>query len=193
MTSDFTIDEGAIPQDEAPDFTPTVADPSDSSDPRNWYNPDYPYSSEEHPYGYFTGSDGSPDFDRPRKRRPHGARKDAGTGVTKGYPATEKQARAAAKLLAQMNLFIGMGLYAAGLHQTAQELKTANEQFEEMAFNALLADPKLCSKILSAGATSGKAQLTMAYLALGGSLAPLAWQEIKSVQASRTTEEEFAA
>lgn len=188
--NDFTIGEGSVPPDETPDFTPDPVDPGNPADPRNWSDPDFPYSTPEAPYGYFTISskDDSPDYTRPRKRRPQG--RGSRSGVERGnYPASEKSARTAAKLLAQMNLFVGMGISAFGLRLTARELVKANDQFEEMAYNALLSDPKLCQKILSAGAQSGKTQLMFAYVALGGSLAPMAWSEMRASRAERDAAE----
>jgi hypothetical protein len=41
-----------------------------------------------------------------------------------------------------------------------------------MAREALATDPALCKKILSAGATSGKAGLVMAYVMLGATVVP---------------------
>jgi hypothetical protein len=81
-------------------------------------------------------------------------------------------------LLARLNLLVGLAIHTSGLEDTALELKRANEQFEELAYEALLADPQLCKKILGAGATSGKAGLVMAYSMLGISIAPTARLEI---------------
>lgn len=187
----FVIGEGVVPPDEKPDPTADSSGDSLSSDGANWFNPDFPYSTEEHPYGYFPDGKGGWDFDRPRKNKPRGY---GGTGTTssggvKGHPASEKSARAAAKLLAQMNLFVGMGISAFGMRMTAQELVDANSQFEEMAFQALLSDPKLCAKIMSAGLSSGRSQLMFAYLALAGALTPVAMQDIKNIRAERESGE----
>lgn len=191
--NDFSINEGTVPPDEKPDVETSPSDPSNRDDPRNWFDADYPYSTSEHPYGFFpvSAKDSSPDYGRPRKKRPHNRSGSRAVGTS--FPASEKSARTAAKLLAQMNLFIGMGISAFGLQLTAQELVTANEQFEEMAFNALLSDPKLCSKILSAGAKSGQTQLMFAYVALAGSLAPMAMSEVRGIRNQRATEEGYAA
>lgn len=186
--SDFdglTIVEGDVPTDETPTQSQDASTSGASADGDNWFNPDFPYSSEEHPYGYFPDGQGGWDFDKPRKNKPRGYG-GKGSGVSKGHPASEKSARTAAKLLAQMNLFIGMGISAFGLRMTAQEIVAANDQFEEMAYNALLSDPKLCAKILSAGMSSGRSQLMFAYLALAGALTPVAMEDIRVIRAERS-------
>jgi hypothetical protein len=48
-----------------------------------------------------------------------------------------------------------------------------------MARQSLEADPELCRKILSAGATSGKAGLAMAYLILGANTFPAMRKEYR--------------
>jgi hypothetical protein len=171
----FQISDGGAPPDDVPDDVTAT-----NTGPSNWFDPEYPHSTAEHPYGYFPLSDGSPDYSRPRKRRPH-KRGGGSGGVTVGrMPASESQARTAAALLARANLFLGMGLAVFGLHLTVEMLKDANKEFEVMAYEALLNDPALCRKILAAGATSGKAQLMMAYALLGGSLAPVAYTEFRA-------------
>lgn len=195
MTSvnDFTIGEGEVPDDGTPDetppFIPVTNDPDSLDNPDNWFDAQYPHSTKDHPYGYFPDKDGNPDYDKPRKRKPH-SRRSSGSGVQGRMPATDKQARTAAALLARMNLFLGMGLGALGLPITGMELARANVEFEEMAYQALLNDPELCRKIMAAGTTSGRTQLTLAYVMLGGSLAPLAWKEVKDKRASDVVDQE---
>lgn len=164
------IEPGSVP-DSVPTTTGTNPD---------WYDQDYPYSTEEHPYGFFPLEDGTPDFGRPRKRRPKGS----GGGGTKSSTSAKPSgnARQAARLLAQMNMFVGMGIMSFGFIQTAEQLKAANAGFEEMAYDALVNDPALCKKILSAGASSGKSQLVMAYAMLGVAIVPVAMTEAKSIR-----------
>jgi len=164
-TDTFVIEETELPRDITPDIS--------SGDVTGDYDPAYPGSTPEAPYGF--KPDGSP-----YKRRPRGtATKTSNAGVRR-TPASEQQAATAAALLAKMNLLIGAGLGMLGLPMTAASLAEANESFESMAREALLTDPALCRKILSAGATSGKTALVMAYGMLGASVAPAAFVEFKT-------------
>jgi tetrahydromethanopterin S-methyltransferase subunit F len=83
-----------------------------------------------------------------------------------------KQAEHAAALLASLNGLIGMAFMAAGMPESAATLAANNDKFQSMAQQALSTDPKLCAKILSTGATGGKAGLVMAYVMLGVSVGP---------------------
>jgi hypothetical protein len=74
------------------------------------------------------------------------------------------------------------------LPQTAAALATANEGFEESAYQALLTDPKLCQLILKAGATSGKVSLVIAYGMLAVAVAPVAVAEFREKQAGDVAE-----
>lgn len=95
----------------------------------------------------------------------------------------EQTARAAAGMLSQLNGLIGMGLSMYGLTMTAEQINTANAQFEEAATQALVNDPKLAKKIIGLGATSGKATLAVAYGMLGASIAPVAVMELRHKKA----------
>jgi len=169
-----------IPQDTTPTLEPPVPTTGD-------YNPEYPGSTEEHPYGL--KPDGSAYVRKPRggpepTRLPPGWAK-ASSGSTRsairgGMPASESQARAAAALLARANALLGFSVTMLGMPLTAGQLAEANEQFETQAYEALLTDPALCRKILSGGAMSGKVALILAYGMLGASIAPTAVMEIKA-------------
>jgi hypothetical protein len=153
--TDFDITPGDIPAD-----LPPVTE--NHAGFVNDFDPEFPGSTRDAPYGFF-------DDGRPRKRRPKG-------GSTKGtgnrMPASAKQAESAAALLASMNGLIGMAFNLAGMHESALNLAANNERFQSMATEALLADPALCKKILSTGATGGKAGLAMAYIMLGVNVFP---------------------
>lgn len=162
MATDITIGTGVdLPKDEPPILEGEA------------YNPEFPGSTPDAPYGY--KPDGSP-----YKRRPNGngGGGKKGSSAAKRMPASETAARSAASLLGRLNLLIGMAIQMNGLTETASTLALANENFENMAYEALLADPQLCKKILGAGATSGKAGLVMAYATLGISIVPAARMEI---------------
>lgn len=134
------------------------------------FNPEFPGSTPDAPYGFF------PDG-RARKRRPKG---HGGTRSTVGrMPANDRQAETAAALLARLNVFVGIALTTAGMPKAAAELASNNVTFESMAREALLSDPALCKKILSAGATSGKAGLVMAYVMLGATTFPAMKEEYR--------------
>lgn len=152
--------ESDLPNDISPDVTSTDFDPA------------YPGSTADAPYGF--KPDGTPYRRRPR-----------GSGTKKSFssstlPASEKSARNAAGLLARANGMLGFALMSLGMPLTATQLIESNDQFENMAYESLLTDPALCRKILSAGATSGKTGLTLAYAMLGASVAPTALGEIKA-------------
>src|SRR6478609_5892190 len=100
------IESGSI-SDIPPDYPDELSPepPVSNSQVTEWYNADFPYSTPENPYGYFENGDGTPDYTRPRKRRPHGYTGDAkpspGAKVTVSSPrgaarttaASESQAR----------------------------------------------------------------------------------------------------
>ena len=167
MSTGFDISETYAPDDAPP-----------IDDDHTWFNAEYPHSTAEHPYGFFD-KNGSPDFSRPRKNKPRSGGAPSPSGGVSTSAASQRSARAAAGLLSQMNMLVGISLITFGMPQTAMSLKEANSQFESMAYEALLNDPALCKKILSAGATSGKTQLIMAYGMLAMSLGPAAFVEIK--------------
>lgn len=155
------------------DAAPPMDEPTPVAAP---FNPEFPDSTADAPYGYF------PDG-RIRKRRPHGSRKTATSSVTR-MPASESSARSAAGLLATLNNLIAVGITtAAGLPRTGAAITEGNAQFESMAYEALLADPALCKKILSVGASSGKGALALAYVTLGATIVPAAISEVKERKA----------
>ena len=132
------------------------------------FDPEFPGSTEEAPYGY--KPDGTP-----YKRRPNGGGRPKGSGI-KGK-GNESNARAAANMLCMMNNMLGVSLSMFGLPLTGAAIADANAQFEVMAIEALRTDPALCRKIMSAGATTGKTQLILAYGYLGMSAFPAMREE----------------
>jgi hypothetical protein len=150
-TDEISFGVTAIPRD----VTPST-DPEPDTGP---YDSRYPDSTPEAPYGYKPNGE-------PYKRH-HSGHGSRGSGTGSRMPATEKQAETAAALLARLNTIFGFVLTAAGMPESAATLAANNVMFESMAKQALETDPALCRKILSAGATSGKAGLIMAYAMLG--------------------------
>lgn len=141
------------------------------------FDPRYPGSTADAPYGFKPNGE-------PYKRHHSGNGGSKGGKSVRNMPASDVQARSAAGVLATANKLLGMALLPI-LPATAVAIVDGNEQFEEMAFQALLSDPALCKKILSAGTSSGKAQLFMAYGAFGMSVAPTALAEVKAKRAER--------
>ncbi len=160
------------PDDETPEFDTSASD----------YDPDYPGSTPEAPYGF--KEDGTP-----YKRRPKGSSGSSGKSAAAKAPskANEALATSAARALCQVNTLIGMSLTVFGMPKTAEDMEKANAQFEIMAKESLRTDPALCRKILSAGASSGRTGLLVAYMYLVGSAFPAARTELKA----RRAEHEF--
>lgn len=104
----------------------------------------------------------------------------------------DKLAADAASILARGNSLIGMSLAVFGMPLTAEALKDANDTFETMAREALVNDPALCRKILTAGATGGKTGLVLAYGMLAGSIGPTAFMEVKARRALMEAQREQA-
>lgn len=184
MTIEITETAG-IPDDYEEDPSPII-----SGDPvSEWFNPEYPHSTPEHPYGYFpkSATNPEPDFSRPRKRRPHGHHNISGGSATS--TRSDNAARTAASMLARINNLFGLAFQAMGMPQSMETMKRANDTFEEMAYEALINDPALARKILSAGASTAKAQLAMAYVMLGGSIAPSVVTEIREKREAKELEE----
>ena len=163
------------PKDESPE----TVNPDSTTGATGDFDPTYPGSTPDAPYGF--KADGTPYV-----RRPRGTAGTSRTPTSIGrMPASESQATQAASLLATGNTFMGFGLVAFGMPMTASALAEANKEFEALAFQALLADPALCRKILSGGAVSGKVMLAMAYAQLAVALFPDAKQEIAARRQER--------
>lgn len=140
----------------------------------------YPDSTPEAPYG--RKPDGTP------YKRHHGGRGSRSVTGPQRMPASESLARSAAGVLATANSLTAIALMAGNLTVTAEAINDANKQFEEMAYQALLTDPALCKKILSAGASGGKAGLLMAYAMLTANIFPSAMAEFKERRQARLEE-----
>lgn len=155
------------------DETPAVEYPSGD------YNPEFPGSTPDAPYGY--KADGTP-----YTRRPRGSGKKSSSVAPR---KSAKDAAAAAAMLTQLNALVAMSLSAFGLPQTAASIATANATFQPMAEDALASDPALCRKILSAGSVGGKTALFMAYGMLGASVYPALANEVKQKRLERMNED----
>lgn len=171
MATELSFEKVAVPDSDRDETPPIAGVP---------FDPQYPDSTPEAPYGY--RADGTP------YKRHHGqGRKARASSGGKRMPASDAQARGAAGVLATANKLIAMALNPI-LPKMATELLAENDQFEDMAYDALLSDPVLCKKILGAGSQSGKVQLAMAYGALALSVAPTAATEIRIRRAQQNAE-----
>lgn len=159
-----TFIEGAIP-DPIPVLEPDGLD----------FDPEFPGSTPDAPYGFF-------DDGRPRKRRPKGSSSGGGKATGPGTKSVAAAAQAAS-LLARMNSLMCIGFKMANMPKSAESLEANNALFEVMARESLAADPQLCRKILSVGASSGKGGLALAYLMLGANIYPDMRDEYKETRA----------
>lgn len=166
------------PDDLPPDEVPPLETPTGD------FNAEFPGSTPEAPYGF------KPDGTA-YKRRPNGKGGGGKSGQESGKVSTrnEGNARAAASLLARLNLMVVMALHTGNLPKTADAISENNRTFEEMAYNSLVNDPALCRKILGAGAASGKTGLIMAYAFLGVSAVPAIRIEIQERKEARENEQ----
>lgn len=157
---------GTVERDESPHAELVTGD----------YDPQYPGSTPNAPYGF----------------KPNGEPYARHHGKRSGNKSASKQsvgsAKSAANMLGQMNLLVALSLGAFGLPQTSESIMEANEQFVAMAEQALASDPALCRRILSAGTSSGKAALVMAYASLGMAIYPVATKELKQRKLEREIE-----
>lgn len=103
-------------------------------------------------------------------------------GSTPKIPKTGNDALAAqaTEVLLQLNSVICAGLFITGLTETSSAIAAREEGFKAQAYQALLTDAKLCKTILRARGTGGLISLLLAYGLLGGAIAPVAMNEIKT-------------
>lgn len=102
------------------------------------------------------------------------------------------QAAQATAVLVQLNGILSILAMGVGLFNTAGAIATANETFEQQAYNALITDPELCRIILKGGVKSGKLALGIAYAGMGTVVVPTAYAEIKEKKAERDAAREAA-
>lgn len=161
-----------VDNDETP---PVSVEPSPNKDP------EYPGSTPDAPYGF-------KDNGEPYKRRPYAPRTSSGKSRSTSGKSNDALASSAARMLCQINSLVGMSLTVFGMPQTAMDIEKANSDFETMATESLRTDPALCRKILSAGATSGRTGLTIAYIYLAGSAFPSARSELQAKRREKDLE-----
>lgn len=94
----------------------------------------------------------------------------------------------AADVLMTTNSFVQFMASMGGLENTAEAIETANPQFRERAYEALLNDPELAKAITRGGAMTGKMALVMAYSMFAFSVVPVAYLEVKVKKAEREKE-----
>lgn len=92
----------------------------------------------------------------------------------------EKLAASAAQKLVDLNKGLAISLMMARMPGTALGISAEEENFREMAYNALLSDPSLCRTINALGSNSGKLTLLLAYGAMFGAVMDTAIAEYKA-------------
>lgn len=135
------------------------------------------------------GEEAGPYGGRGRKPRKCPKHKSAQSGTNvrvKG--ANAALAAQAAEALCQLNNILTMPFMLLRYVATASAVARANDGFREMAYNALLTDPKLSASIVRGGTSGGKVALVIAYGVLGSAVGPVFMMEHKAKQPEEPTE-----
>ena len=110
----------------------------------------------------------------------------AAKGPAKDRPANAANkalAEKAADVLAQYNDLAAFGMLTFGMPKTGSAIAGKNATFREQAATALATDPALCRSILSAGQTSARGALMVAYGMFATAVGMVAYAEIKEKRA----------
>lgn len=110
------------------------------------------------------------------------------TGVKSSTPRNDKLAAQATDALMQINGLGALVCMLAGMPMTAAAINNAEEGLREQVKAALITDPDLASKILSAGTHSAKISLVIAYGMFAAAVAPVGVMEFKANKARRELE-----
>lgn len=147
-------------------------------------------SDVEHPCSVCGREAGTTPTGRARKKcddcRP-GASKNPTPRKVSGRSA--QLATQATEVLSQYNGFVGMLAMAVGMNKTAVALFERNELFKAQAQEALTTDEEFCRWIIGGGRTSAKFTLSLAYLSLGASVGPIAYEEWREKHPKAEAEE----
>ena len=134
--------------------------------------------------GPYSGRGRKPKFCSEHKRK-------TTTSGPKVKGADAALAAKAAEALCQLNTIGAMLAMTAGYWSTGKAITATNDNgFREQAYNALLTDPELCKRILSAGTTSGKISLSIAYIMAGTSVVPYIVEDNKRLKTERALKRE---
>lgn len=96
----------------------------------------------------------------------------------------EQKAAQATEILVGLNTGTSVALSLAGLFATAGEITDREEVFREQAYAALLADSKLCDRIIKMGGSSGTFGLLMVYGMMLSAVVPTAREELAENKAA---------
>lgn len=111
--------------------------------------------------------------------------KGSGGRATKTTGKAAQLAGQAADTLSQYNDIVAFVAGLGTLEFTKEQIETANPEFRDRAYAALLTDPALAESIIRNGGMSGKAALIIAYAMFAGSVVPVAMGELKIRKAER--------
>lgn len=100
--------------------------------------------------------------------------------------ANDKLASTATSVLCGYNRIASIGASVVGLEETGNAIWNGNDEFSDLAFEALRDDPALAKRIASVTAGSpGMLGLIIAYAALGSAVAGVAREELAAKRAAR--------
>ena len=118
------------------------------------------------------------------------------TGVKASTPKNERLAAQATDALMQINGIAALICMLSSMPMTAEAINKAEDGLREQVKAALITDPDLCNKILSAGTHSAKISLVIAYGMFAATVAPVAvleFRQNKALREAREAEEEEVA
>lgn len=110
------------------------------------------------------------------------------TNVRSSTPKNDKLAAQATDALMQMNGLAALVCMLSGMPMTAAAINNAEEGLREQVKAALITDPDLASKILSAGTHSAKISLVIAYGMFAAAVVPVGVMEFKANKERRDLE-----
>ena len=110
------------------------------------------------------------------------------TGVRSSTAKNEKLAAQATDALMQMNGLAALVFMLSGMPMTASAVTGAEEGLREQVHAALITDPELATKILSAGTHSAKISLVIAYGMFAAAVVPVGVMEFKQNKEKRELE-----
>ena len=112
------------------------------------------------------------------------------TNVRASTPKNDRLAAQATDALMQINGLGALVCMLSGMPMTAAAITSTEDGLREQVKAALITDPDLCNKILSAGTHSAKISLVIAYGMFAAAVVPVAIMEFKSNREARELEAE---
>lgn len=110
------------------------------------------------------------------------------TNVRASTPKNDRLAAQATDALMQINGLGALVCMLSGMPMTATAITGAEEGLREQVKAALITDPDLCNKILSAGTHSAKISLVIAYGMFAAAVLPVGIMEFKQNKEARQVE-----